>query len=209
MTYQGFVPVGALGERIRKAFVAGVLLACAWSAWLLVRNPAFDGWWDAFNWPQLFLYAPILFFLCSAVWQVICFVAEWFYSKAKRKTENPKPEALQDNQRTLNFWLRDSLRICVLYITTCAVGDIPMAVNYVANVRRWPLHLWWSSAVNSCLLLMIRTASKGRCTVLLRNGASSGRRRENKQSLAVGVLGRFVLSGSQPGCQRSSESVVF
>jgi hypothetical protein len=123
--------------------------------WLLVRNPSFDGSWDAFNWPQLFLYAPILFFFGSAASQVIWFVAELFCRKVRRKAENPKPEALQDNQRTLNSWLRDSLRVCVLYITTCAIGDIPMALNYVAEVRGWQLHLWRLSAVLSI------TASRG------------------------------------------------
>jgi len=155
MYLRKLVPVGVLGQRIRKAFVAGVLLECAWSAWQLVRNAAWDGWWDVFNWPQLFLYAPILFLFCSAVWQLVCFVAEWFYRKLKRKTENLKPEAFRDTQKTLNFWMRDLLRVCVLYITTCAIGDIPMAVSYVAAVRRWPLHWSWSSAVSSGLLLMI------------------------------------------------------
>jgi hypothetical protein len=28
-----------------------------------------------------------------------------------------------------------------------------MAVNYLAALRERPLHLWWSSAVSSCLLL--------------------------------------------------------
>jgi hypothetical protein len=153
MTCRELVPVGPLGQRLRKAFVALALLACTWVLWLLVRDPTWDGWWDAFNWPQLFLYAPILFFLGAAVWQSVCFIAEWF--KAKRKTTNLESEVMQGAQSTLKFWLRDSLRVCVLYMTTCVIGDIPMTLNYVAEVRGWPLHLWWSSAVNSCLLLMV------------------------------------------------------
>ena len=155
MAFRELVPIGALGQRIRKAFIAGVLSAFAWTAWQLVRNPAWDGWWDAFNWPQLFLYAPILFLFCAAVWQLICFVAEWFYRKAKRKAKDLEPEALQDTQRTLKFWLRDSLRICVLYITTCLIGDVPVAVSYLAAVRGWPLHWWWLRALNTGVLFMI------------------------------------------------------
>lgn len=153
MTCRELVPVGTLGQRIRKAFVAGALLTCAYTTWQLVRDPAWDGWWDAFNWPQLFLYAPILFLAGAAVWQLVCIVAEWFYRNAKRKPQSLEPESLKDTQRTLRFWLQDSLRVCVLYITACAIGDIPMAVNYLAALRERPLHLWWSSAVSSCLLL--------------------------------------------------------
>jgi hypothetical protein len=149
------IPVGGLGERIRKAFVAGGLFACTSAAMRLVRNPAFDGWWDAFNWPQLFLFAPYLFFQGAAVWQLICFLVEWFYRKVNRKTEKLEPGALQAAQRTLKFWLWDSARVCALYITTCLIGDIPMVVKYLASVRGWSLHWWWSSAVESCLLLMI------------------------------------------------------
>jgi hypothetical protein len=155
MTFRELVPLGVLGQRIRKALVAGGLLACTYSAWQLVRDPAWDGWWDAFNWPQLFLYAPILFFFGAAVWQLVCIIAEFFCRKLKGETENLEPEALQDTQRTLKFWLRDSLRVCVLYIVTCAIGDIPIAVKYLAAVRRWPLHWWWLNAVNFRLLLMI------------------------------------------------------
>jgi len=155
VTCRELVPVGSLGQRIRKAFVAGGLLTCADTAWHLVRDPEWDGWSDAFNWPQLFLYAPILFFFGATVWQLICVVSEWFYRKTMRKIQNVDPEALQDAQRTLNFWLRDSLRVSLLYITTCVIGDTPMALNYLATVRGWPLHWWWSGAVSVCLLLMI------------------------------------------------------
>src|SRR5277367_4990181 len=141
MTFRELVPVGALGQRIRNALVAGALLACVSSASQLVRNPAWDGWWDAYNWPQLFLYGPVLFFFCAAVWQLICVVAEWLYRKAKGNTEILELKTFQDTQRTLKFWLRDSWRVCVLYITTSVIGDSPMAVNYVAAIRGWPMHL--------------------------------------------------------------------
>lgn len=155
MVFRELVPVGRLGQRSRKTFAAVGLLTCTWVAWRLVRDPRGDGWWDAFNWPQLFLYAPILFFFGAAVWQSICIITESFRRKAKRKTENLEPELLQDDQRTLKFWLRDSLRVCALYITACVIGDIPMGVNYFAEIRGWPLHLPWSIAVNLCLVLMI------------------------------------------------------
>src|SRR5579864_5661425 len=111
MTFRELVPVGALGERIRKAFIAGSLFACTWAAWLLVRDPVWDGWWDAYNWPQLFLYAPTLFFLGAATWQLFCIIAEWFYRKLRQKTRNLEPQSLQNTLRTLNFWLWDSLRV--------------------------------------------------------------------------------------------------
>jgi hypothetical protein len=155
MTFRELVPVGVLGQRFRKAFIAGALLACAWSAWQLARDPAWDGWWDAFNWPQLFLGAPILFLLGATVWQLAGFVAEWFYGKAKRKTENLKPITLRDTQKTLKFWLRDCLRVCALYVVTCAIGEIPMAVSYLSAVRGWHLHWWWSRALDTSFLLMI------------------------------------------------------
>jgi sterol desaturase/sphingolipid hydroxylase (fatty acid hydroxylase superfamily) len=155
LTLQQLVPVGRLGQRIRKTFVAGGLLTCTDVAWRLVRDPAWDGWWDAFNWLQLFLYAPLLFFSAATVWQLIGAIAEWFYRKVNRKTEYVEPEELQDVQRTPKFWLRDSLRVCVFYVAACLIGDIPMAVNYLATVRGWPLHWWWSSAVTSCLFLMV------------------------------------------------------
>jgi sterol desaturase/sphingolipid hydroxylase (fatty acid hydroxylase superfamily) len=89
------------------------------------------------------------------VWQLIGAIAEWFYRKVNRKTEYVEPEELQDVQRTPKFWLLDSLRVCVFYVAACLIGDIPMAVNYLATVRGWPLHWWWSSAVTSCLFLMV------------------------------------------------------
>jgi hypothetical protein len=155
MTFRELVPVGVLGQRIRNGFVAGGLFACTWAAWLSVRNPVWDDAWDAYNSPQLFLSAPSLFFLGAAIWQLICLIAESFYGKIKRETKTSNREGWQDTQWTLKFWLRDSLRICVFYVTTGLIGDIPMAVNYLAEIRGWPLHLLWSNAVISCLLLMI------------------------------------------------------
>jgi hypothetical protein len=155
MTRRALVPAGPLGQRLRKALVAGVLLTCTYTVWWLVREPRWDGWWDAFSWPQSFLYAPVLFFFGAMVWQFACFLVEWFSRKANRKIENLGPEAIRANQWTVKFWLRDSLRICLLYITTCVIGDVPMLVNYLAAVRGWPLHWWWSSVVDSCLLCMV------------------------------------------------------
>lgn len=155
MTRRELVPTGPLGQRLRKVVVAGVLLTCTYTAWSLVREPRWDGWWDAFSWPQLFLYAPVLFLFGVMVWQFTCFLVEWFNRKSNRKIKILEPEAMRDNQRTPKFWLRDSLRICLLYITTCVIGDIPMLVNYLAAVRGWPLHWWWSSVVDSCLLCMV------------------------------------------------------
>ena len=57
-----------LGLRVRKLFVASVLLTCTWVAWRLVHDPFWDSWWDAYNWPQLFLYSPYLFFFGAVVW---------------------------------------------------------------------------------------------------------------------------------------------
>jgi hypothetical protein len=69
MTCRQLVSVGGLGQRMRKTLVAGGLLTCTYAAWRLVRDPAWDGWLDALNWPQLFLYAPLLFFFGAAVSQ--------------------------------------------------------------------------------------------------------------------------------------------
>jgi hypothetical protein len=155
MTCRKLAPVGRIGQRIRKASVAGGLFICTCAASLLVRDPAWDGYWDAFTWPQLFLQAPVLFFSCAAVWQSVCLIAEWLYSKAKRKAENPQPEGMEDPRRTLEFWLRDSLRVCALYLMTGVIGDIPMAVYYLAAVRGWHLHWSWWGAADSGLPLMI------------------------------------------------------
>ena len=154
MTRGKLVPVGRLGQRIRKAFVAGALLICASAASTLVRDPAWDGWWDAYHWPQLFLIAPVVFFSGAVVWQFVSFVAEWLYRKAKRGAENQQPQALEA-QRTLKSWLRDSLRLCVLYATTCVIGDIPMAVYYLASVRGWHSHWSWWDAADTGLPLMV------------------------------------------------------
>lgn len=151
MTWRERIPVGQPGRRIRKAFVAAVLFVCAQTASRLLRNPVFDGWWDAFTWPQLFLDAPALFFLGATGWQLMCFVVEWVHIKAGRKPQTRADEALQDNQRTPRFWLRDVSQISVLYITAAAIGDIPMVVRYLAVARGWPIHLWWSTAVEICL----------------------------------------------------------
>ena len=155
MTLKQLVRAGRFGQRIRKAFVAGVLLACTHAAWRMVRDPFFDGWWDAFNWPQLFLYAPVLFLCGASVWQLICLIAEWSYRAAKRKLETAESIESLDVQRGLTFWLQDSLRICALYVAACLIGDIPMAVKYLAGVRGLPIHWWWSSAVTTCALLMV------------------------------------------------------
>jgi hypothetical protein len=155
MTYRELLPVGRSGGRLRKAFVAGALLAITYAAWHLVRDPAWDGWWDAFNWAQLFLYAPVLFFFGAATWQLLCLVAENLYQQRKSKVGNLSAGAAREEQRTLRFWLRDSLRICLLYFTACVIGDIPMAVNYIAAVRGWHLHWWWSNVVAVCLLVMV------------------------------------------------------
>jgi hypothetical protein len=135
MTLKQLIPVGRLGERIRKWFVAGVLLACTDTASQLVRDRAWDGWWDAFNWPQLFLYAPLLFFSGATLWQLICVIVEWIYERAKRKPEHVEPKESQDIERAVKFWLQDSLRICALYVATCLIGDIPMAVKYLVAAR--------------------------------------------------------------------------
>jgi hypothetical protein len=150
MAFQQLLPIGQLGQRIRKAFVVGGLLTCTYIAWRLVRDPAWDGWWDAFNWPQLFLYAPVLFFSFATILQLIGAISEWLLRKVNRQ-----PTDVPDIRTTLEFWLKDSLRICALYIATCLIGDIPMGVNYLATVRGWPFHWWWSSAVNACLILMV------------------------------------------------------
>lgn len=155
MTYRELIPVGSPGRRLRKSAVAAVLFAITYTAWRLVRDPAWDGWWDAFNWPQLFLYAPVLFFFCATFWQLVCFVAEYLYQRGKVKTGNLSSETSLGEQRTLRFWLRDSLRICSLYVATCVIGDIPMAVNYFAAIRGWHLHWWWSSTVAVCLVVTL------------------------------------------------------
>jgi hypothetical protein len=99
-----------------------------------------------------------LVFLLLAMCQSICFIAELLYRWAKRDDSYRELEELQHTQRTLKFWLRDSSRICVFYVAAGVIGDIPMGVSYLAAVRGWPLHWWWSSAVTSCLLLMLALA---------------------------------------------------
>jgi len=155
MTYRELLPDGRSGRRLRKALVAGALLAITYAAWHLVRDPAWEGWWDAYNWPQLFLYAPVLFFFGAAMWQLLCLVAEYLYQQRKNKAGNLSAEPEWEEQGTLRFWLRDSSRICLLYLTTCVIGDIPMAVNYIAAVRERHLHWWWSNVVAVCLLVMV------------------------------------------------------
>jgi hypothetical protein len=156
MNYRKLELGGRPGRRIREALVAGCFLVCTCAASRFLRDPTWDGWLDAYNWPQLFLMPPMFFFLGVTVWQSISFAAEWFYREAKRETENVGPEALRnDPQRTLRFWLRDSRSIGMVYITSCVIGDLPMAINYLAEVRGTPLHWWWSNAVATCLLLII------------------------------------------------------
>src|SRR5215831_5744460 len=157
MNYRKLVPVGRPGRRIREVLIAGCFLVFTGAASRSFRDPTWDGWLDAYTWPELFLMPPMFFFLGVAVWQSISLAAaEWFHRKAKRETENVGPEALRnDPQRTVKFWLRDSRNIGVVYITSCVIGDLPMAVNYLAEVRGMPLHWWWSNAVATCLLLII------------------------------------------------------
>jgi len=155
MTLEQILPIGPLGQRIRKAFVAGGLLTCTSIASQLVRDPAWDGWWDAFNWPQLFLYAPVLFFFFATIAQLIGAISEGVRRKANRQCAYVEPTDVPDIRATLKFWLKDSLRICALYVATCLIGDIPMGVNYLATVRGWPFHWWWSSVVSACLILMV------------------------------------------------------
>ena len=83
------------------------------------------------------------------------FVAEYLYQQGKDKAGSLSSEPSPEGQRTVRFWIRDSLRVCFLYVTTCVVGDMPMAVNYFAAVRGWPLHWWWSNVVAVCLLVMV------------------------------------------------------
>lgn len=155
MNYRELVPVGTLGQRIRKLLVAGSFLAFVCILEQLVSDPAWAGWWDAYNWRQLFLGGPLLFFSGAVVWQLIFSIVELSHGKA-RSTGSYDPETFPQNaQKTLKFWLRDSLRISLLCAATCAIGDIPMAVNYLADVLGHPLHWWWSSAVSCCLLVMI------------------------------------------------------
>jgi hypothetical protein len=103
MTYRELLPIGRSGKRFRKAFVAGALLAITYAAWHLVRDPRWDGWWDAFNWAQLFLYAPVLFFFGAAMWQFLCFVAEYSYQRRKNKAGTLSVEPAWEEQRTLRF----------------------------------------------------------------------------------------------------------
>jgi hypothetical protein len=155
MVLQQPIPNGQLGQRIRKAFVAGGLFICTYAAWWLVRDPAWDGWWDAFTWPQLFLYAPSLFFLFATLAQLIGVIWEWLRRIVNRQATHLEPTYVPDIQATLGFWLKDSVRIGALYVATAFIGDIPMGVNYLAAVRRWPFHLWWSTAVSVCLISMV------------------------------------------------------
>jgi hypothetical protein len=155
MAHRELVPVSPLGRRLRKALVAGSLLATAPAASQLVRSPAWDGWCDVFTWPQLFLCAPVLFFFGAAMWQSAFFVAGYFCQQDKRALRTLGSEPSPRSERTLGFWLRDSLRIGLLYVAACVIGDIPLAVKYLAAIRGWPLHWWWSSAVWACLVLTV------------------------------------------------------
>jgi hypothetical protein len=98
-------PATRLGQRILKTLIAGLFFVCTWVAWHVLRNPAWDGWWDAFNWPQLFLYAPSLFFQGALAWNLFCVIAE-VYRKAKRKTKSFETEGSRNpHQATAKFWL--------------------------------------------------------------------------------------------------------
>jgi hypothetical protein len=155
MTWRERISTGRLGRRIRNGFVAAVLFAICSAAWHMLRNPEWDGWLDVFTWSQLFLYAPTLFFAGATVWQFICLAIEWVCRKTKTQTQSAILALPSVDERTLSFWLRDSLRILLLYVAACTMGDIPMVVRYLSAVLKWPFHIWWSNAVNASLILTI------------------------------------------------------
>ena len=175
VNWRELIPIGRLGERIRKPLVAGALFACVSVAWHLVRDRAWDGWWDAYTWPQLFLGAPYVFLFVVMVWQFIWMVSEELFGLARREFRKRGQEKLPNLERTLRFWLHQSSRICLLYLSICSIGDIPMVLNYLANVRGWPLHWWGSSAGSYCLLLMLLLSwLAGRIPALSTGASNSG-----------------------------------
>jgi hypothetical protein len=146
-------PAVPLGHGIRKALVAGLLWIAADTTFRWVRNPALDGWVDAYNWPQLFLFAPILFFLFAAVAESLLVVIECVRRAVSRQSSRA---ASAEKSTVMSIsWLRDSLRISGIYLLACLIGDIPMAVNYLASHRAWSFHWWWSNAVFACLALAL------------------------------------------------------
>ena len=155
MTFKQLVPVGRLGERVRKALIAGVSWACTDAAWYRLRDPAFDGWTDTIHVAATIPVRSRFVFLWRRSVAANRLIAEWSYRAAKRELESAESKESHDIQRTLKFWLRDSVRICALYVATCLIGDIPMAVKYLAGVRGRPFHWWWSSAVGTCAVVMV------------------------------------------------------
>lgn len=152
---RGLMQLDPRGRRIRKALVAAVLLVGSSTASWLLRDPAWDDWWDGYNWGQLFLFAPVLFFSLAVGWQLLRFIVEWCYRKARPKAENPRSEAAGKPRRTLDFWLHDFSCVVALYLMTAAIGDIPMAVYYLSSVRQWHLHWSWWNVADFCVVLMI------------------------------------------------------
>lgn len=142
-----------LGRRVRKGLVAAGLLAGIDLASFLVRDPRFDGWVDAYTWPQLFLSGPLLFSFCITAWQLICIAGYLLLSVFKRK---PPAGGVYDPKGAA-FWIHDSSRILGLYAASCAIGDVPMLLSYAAAVRGWHFHWWWSDVAVTCLLLTAMT----------------------------------------------------
>jgi hypothetical protein len=157
MNWRNRIPTGRLGRRIRKTIIAATLwYFCNFAMWRL-RDPVWYGWTDSFTSGQLFFAAPSLFFVGAAIWQPTLIAREWFRRKAPTEPQPFLPTAGAEHQRTATFWVLDSLHILATYVTACLVGDLPMVVRSVSLGRGLPFHIWWSHAVDLCLLLTVAT----------------------------------------------------
>lgn len=148
------MPVTAeLGRRVRKGLIAVGLFAGLDLAYSVARDPRFDGWTDAYTWPQLFLSGPVLFCFCIMAWQMVCIAGGLLSSLFKRKPPALVAYRAQDRREDAAFWIHDSARILALYAAACVIGDLPMLWNYLAEIRQWRFHWWWSDVVVACLLV--------------------------------------------------------
>jgi hypothetical protein len=155
MTWRERIPTGRLGRRIRNGFIATALFAICSAVWHVLRSPQWDDGWHFFTWRQLFLDAPTMFLVGATVWQFLCLTTEWLYLTTNKQALSKTLPPLGGDERALRFWLRDLLRISVIYVVVCILGDAPTLVRYVTVVNRWPLYFRGIDAVNASLVLTI------------------------------------------------------
>lgn len=155
MNFRALVPAGSRGSHLRKALIAVVFFAAAELVWRLIRDPVWEGWIDAYTWPQLFLGAPAIFFAGAAIGHCFCFIAETtrvLLSRAPQKLTAP-----HTNECTLTVWFRNSFHIFAMYFATTAIGMIPMSLSYLVTRTHRPMPWRWSSVVAVGLVWMLAT----------------------------------------------------